>query len=90
MSREITLEDDKGKHMKAMVVFASVIKYLKDHLLNSFRERKIMKLGVNAEEIYWVLTVPAIWSDPAKQFMREAAENVSFDLGLKSKILRLF
>jgi hypothetical protein len=28
-------------------------------------------------EIYLVVTVPAIWSDAAKQFMREAAEKIS-------------
>jgi hypothetical protein len=25
-------------------------------------------------DIHWVLTVPAIWKDNAKQFMREAAQ----------------
>lgn len=29
-------------------------------------------------DIAWVLTVPAIWNDGAKQFMREAAEMVSY------------
>lgn len=33
-------------------------------------------LPVKKTEITWVLTVPAIWSDPAKQFMREAAVKV--------------
>ncbi|KAH3788759.1 hypothetical protein DPMN_166907, partial [Dreissena polymorpha] len=30
--------------------------------------------GLNLEDIYWVLTVPAIWDDSAKQFMRLAAQ----------------
>jgi len=29
-------------------------------------------------DYHWVLTVPAIWEDAAKQFMREAAEKVGF------------
>lgn len=29
-------------------------------------------------DIMWVLTVPAIWDDPSKQFMREAAAKVNF------------
>lgn len=29
-----------------------------------------------SDDILWVLTVPAIWSDQAKQFMREAAMQV--------------
>jgi len=31
---------------------------------------------VKERDISWVLTVPAIWSDGSKQFMREAAEMV--------------
>jgi hypothetical protein len=33
--------------------------------------------GILPGDIRWVLTVPAIWNDGAKQFMREAAEKVS-------------
>ena len=33
--------------------------------------------GITMNDIHWVLTVPAIWSDAAKQFMREAAIKVS-------------
>ena len=36
-------------------------------------------LGVKETNLRWVLTVPAIWSDPAKQFMIEAAALVSRD-----------
>lgn len=32
------------------------------------------------DDILWVVTVPAMWSEKAKQFMREAALNVSFKL----------
>lgn len=31
---------------------------------------------IEKRDIFWVLTVPAIWDDAAKQFMREAAVNV--------------
>ena len=33
-------------------------------------------IGIEPEEIRWVLTVPAIWSDAAKQFMRKSANLV--------------
>ena len=29
------------------------------------------------DNVTWVLTVPAIWDEPAKQFMEEAAEKVN-------------
>ena len=33
--------------------------------------------GLKPDDIHWVLTVPAIWNDSAKQFMRLAAEQVT-------------
>ena len=37
---------------------------------------KIKGNYMQSENIEWVLTVPAIWDDPEKQFMRKAAEKV--------------
>lgn len=34
-------------------------------------------VGLEEMEIMWVLTVPTIWDDEKKQFMREAAQMVS-------------
>ena len=34
---------------------------------------RLASLGVRAADVAWVVTVPAIWSDEAKHFMREAA-----------------
>ncbi|XP_045171003.2 heat shock 70 kDa protein 12A-like [Mercenaria mercenaria] len=36
---------------------------------------KQVDTGFGVSDIHWVLTVPAIWNDAAKQFMREAAQN---------------
>ena len=38
---------------------------------------KTKGIEIQDGDIEWVLTVPAIWNDPAKQFMRQAAEKVS-------------
>jgi hypothetical protein len=59
--------------MPAMTIFSLSIKYLKDHLMTALTERGT---GLLESDIYWVLTVPAIWDQPAKQFMREAAIEV--------------
>ena len=59
--------------MNALTVFTMSIKYLKEHLLNTLGNRAS---GVTDKDVHWVLTVPAIWNDNAKQFMREAAEKV--------------
>lgn len=37
----------------------------------------IPHLANEENDVTWVLTVPAIWDEPAKQFMEEAAEKVS-------------
>lgn len=64
------LEDILKNKFPAIQVFSLSIKALKDDL-----EATLEKQGIDVKsgEIKWVLTVPAIWSDSAKQFMREAA-----------------
>lgn len=70
LSRDVTIPDIEGKHMPAKTVFSLSINYLKKHLMASLDKRNC---GVVMDDILWVLTVPAIWNEPAKQFMREAA-----------------
>lgn len=67
------IEDISGKSLLALDVFSLSIKALKDHLM----EALISKIaGVKIDDILWVLTVPAIWNDNAKFFMRKSAEQV--------------
>ena len=67
------LTDIKGKELPAMTVFSESIRYLKEHLLEALAKRATT---MKVEDIHWVLSVPAIWSDAAKQFMRESAVEV--------------
>ena len=59
--------------MEAMKVFSAAIGYLRKHL-QSTCEKQLT--DIEDSDIKWVLTVPAIWNDQSKQFMREAAEKV--------------
>ncbi|OWF52452.1 heat shock 70 kDa protein 12A-like [Mizuhopecten yessoensis] len=70
-SSSFELKTQDGKSMKAMDVFSACIEFLKDHLLKTAE-----KQGVTFDkgDIRWILTVPAIWTEPGKQFMRKAAE----------------
>lgn len=70
---EMVIEDVTGKPLTAMKVFAKSIEALMQHLFDIFDQRGI---DIKTTEIRWVLTVPAIWSDAAKQFMRKSAELV--------------
>jgi len=75
-----------------MTVFSLAIGYLRQDLLDTCN-RKLkedkkdqgqkdagpkIEGTLTSKDARWVLTVPAIWNDVAKQFMREAAEKVQF------------
>lgn len=82
MDRNVTIEDSGGRKYPARSVFQHSIAYLKKHFFKTIEDRD---LGLKPEDITWVLTVPAIWNEPAKQFMREAA----VEAGIPSKNLQL-
>ena len=67
------LFDDNGRSMSALTVFSESIKYFKDHF---FSNTKNAGLNFREDEIHWVLTIPAIWKDDSKQFMRESTKQV--------------
>lgn len=69
----MTVEDVTGKSMAALPVFAMAILFLQSHLLEAL---KLKAIGIRETDIQYVITVPAIWDDRAKQFMREAALEV--------------
>ncbi|XP_076071446.1 heat shock 70 kDa protein 12A-like [Mytilus galloprovincialis] len=72
VTRTTEIKDVSKKSMQAIKVFSLAIEYLKNHLLEKIQQR--LKNALQDDDLYFVLTVPAIWDDPSKQFMREAAE----------------
>lgn len=72
LERNMEIEDIDGKKMPFMTIIGHAIRYLKEHLLRQLNDKNILE-AVTADGIFWVLTVPAIWTDSAKQFTREAA-----------------
>ena len=79
-----------GQFMKASDVFSEAIKYMKSSIIMLVEKRDMLN-KITLENIRWILTVPAIWSDRAKHFMREAAEEVGNYLSksVKSIFLRI-
>ncbi|KAH3788754.1 hypothetical protein DPMN_166902 [Dreissena polymorpha] len=69
--KDMMLDDESGKSLPAITVFSLSIRFMIDDL-TSMSNQQVS--GLNLEDIYWVLTVPAIWNDSAKQFMRLAAQ----------------
>ncbi|XP_060570709.1 heat shock 70 kDa protein 12B-like [Ruditapes philippinarum] len=72
MTRHDTIEDETGKKLPAIKVFKLSIDCLVKDVLDTLNNHVDSRIYVS--DIHWVLTVPAIWNDAAKQFMREAAE----------------
>ncbi|WAR10327.1 HS12A-like protein [Mya arenaria] len=75
LSRDIEVQDEKGKQMSAKLVFQLAMSGLKDIVMGRIKQHhKIENLQNVSKAIEWMITIPAIWSDSARQFMREAAE----------------
>lgn len=75
LTRDSKVSDIRGRELPAVTVFACAIRYFKDHLLHRLERYGLETLM--RDDICWVLTVPAIWDDEAKRFMRNAAIEVS-------------
>lgn len=70
-----TLKANNGRYVEALEIFTHAIHYLHARALEVIQERTGDEY-FNSADIQWVLTVPAIWTPAAKQFMREAAYQV--------------
>lgn len=66
------LEDIDGKQMPAQTIFAMSINFLKMEILKSMTKHS----GYTIEDVHFIITIPAVWTDAAKQFMRESAIEV--------------
>ncbi|KAL5012435.1 hypothetical protein ScPMuIL_010986 [Solemya velum] len=79
LGRNIQLKDVRGKLLPAQLVITLAIQFIKEDFIENNGP------DIRAEEVGWVLTVPAIWSDAAKCFMKEAAVKA----GIYAKSLRI-
>uniref|UniRef100_W5LE52 Heat shock protein 12B n=1 Tax=Astyanax mexicanus TaxID=7994 RepID=W5LE52_ASTMX len=65
------LESVSGRRVRAIEVFAHALRFFREHALKEVKDQSSSVLEGN--DVRWVITVPAVWRQPAKQFMREAA-----------------
>lgn len=73
VDKNMGLPDMFDKELPAIDVFAAAIEYMKDHFLDKLHDGNDDEKFVTVKDVHFILTVPAIWSDLAKQFMRQAA-----------------
>ncbi|XP_039397843.1 heat shock 70 kDa protein 12B isoform X1 [Mauremys reevesii] len=71
LTMKTELEAVNGKKVQALEVFAHALRFFKQHAVQELKDQCPSLQEKDA--IRWVITVPAIWKQPAKQFMREAA-----------------
>lgn len=87
LQKDMEIEDILGKPMKAITIFSEAIRYIRKHLLGVLDDpNREEQVQIEKDtDIHWVLTVPAIWNDLSKKFMREAAKNA----GIPDEMLSL-
>lgn len=60
-----------GREMPLMTVISESLRFISQRALQKLEEQ--IGKCVNSKKIRWVLTVPALWSEEHKLFMRKAA-----------------
>lgn len=79
LSRNTEITAANGRNYSALKVFSHALIYFKERVMDQLSEQSATHILL--EDIRWVVTVPAIWRQPAKHFMRAAA----YDAGLASE-----
>ncbi|XP_038127107.1 heat shock 70 kDa protein 12A isoform X2 [Cyprinodon tularosa] len=71
LSIDTEIHAANGKRVKALDIFAYALAFFKEQALKELSDQTGSEF--DNSNVRWVITVPAIWKMPAKQFMREAA-----------------
>eukprot|EP00118_Oscarella_pearsei_P014366 m.122707 g.122707 ORF g.122707 m.122707 type:complete len:572 (+) comp37797_c0_seq1:24-1739(+) len=79
LSRDTMATAANGKTISLQSVVSHTLRYFGDAAIKQASSSS--KTDVNPGDVTWVVTVPAIWNDAAKQIMREAA----YEAGLTSR-----
>ncbi|XP_045165267.1 heat shock 70 kDa protein 12B-like [Mercenaria mercenaria] len=71
ITTDMVLTSENGNELPALFVFSESIKWMRNHVLTYLERTNCRYLEQMTK---WVLTVPAIWTEGAKQLMRKAAQ----------------
>ncbi|XP_060597746.1 heat shock 70 kDa protein 12B-like [Ruditapes philippinarum] len=84
--KELLVEDQIGQQLPLFDIMSLFIKALKDHCLKKLKLQN-QGIAVDMNKTLFVVTVPAIWTDEAKKFMRDAA--IEAGIGKRNVLLAL-
>ena len=79
LNLETQIKAANGQRFSAATVFEHSLRFFYNHAIEELQDQAT-EGEVDARDIRWVLTVPAIWKQPAKQFMRQAAYKVTLQI----------
>lgn len=66
--------------LPALKIFSDILQHLETVVLRRLGEVHGSQPGFTRRDIEWVLTVPAMWTACARDFMRQAARKVSHEV----------
>ncbi|XP_052241029.1 heat shock 70 kDa protein 12B-like [Dreissena polymorpha] len=81
-SLDATIDDLEGNPYPAIELFTTTLRFLNGHLLKALHTKSSTVLET---EIQYIITVPAVWTDEARHFMKESA----FRAGINKERLEL-
>jgi len=76
LNKDTTIKAANGRSYAALTVFAHALRFFYEHAVQELSDQSATTIV--SDDIRWVITVPAIWKAPAKQFMRLAAYQVMY------------
>ncbi|XP_060597457.1 heat shock 70 kDa protein 12A-like [Ruditapes philippinarum] len=72
LTHESEIQDSQGRKILAIELFSKLIRHIGKLALRSMRERLPKGVRIIPTSVNWTVSIPAIWSDSGRQFMREA------------------
>lgn len=72
IDKSIKIKDLHGREFPLQNVVSETLRYMKEKIVDNIKDKTGKQLTA-PEDILFVLTVPAIWNDAAKSFMRNCA-----------------
>ena len=74
LGQQVEVVDHMNKPMDALTLFSKAVEHLNKMCLEALKEKQQVDKGC----MRWVLTIPSMWENFSKEFIRKAAEQVSF------------
>jgi len=85
LNADTELAATNGQTVKALTIFAHALRFFRNHALQELADQS--QTCIVDEDVRWIITVPAIWKEPAKQFMRQAAYQVRSYYSLRNLVV---